>query len=81
MDESSSALDTANEAHLFSTLQDAGITYVSIGHRPTLSQFHSRVLRLLPSEDTMQGGKMHSSRAKCGWEITGAKEYEASLVS
>ena len=33
MDESTSALDTANERLLYRALRDAGITYVSVGHR------------------------------------------------
>lgn len=50
MDESTSALDTANEALLYDALSTAGISYVSVGHRPTLVNFHSRVLRLNPDE-------------------------------
>jgi putative ATP-binding cassette transporter len=33
MDESTSALDTANERVLYQALRDAGITFVSVGHR------------------------------------------------
>ena len=33
MDESTSALDTANERLLYQTLRAAGITFVSVGHR------------------------------------------------
>ncbi len=33
MDESTSALDTANERRLYQALRDAGITFVSVGHR------------------------------------------------
>ena len=33
MDESTSALDTANERLLYQALRDAGITFVSVGHR------------------------------------------------
>lgn len=36
MDESTSALDTGNEAALYAALGEAGITYVSVGHRPSL---------------------------------------------
>jgi len=36
MDESTSALDTANEASLYKALAAAGITFVSVGHRPSL---------------------------------------------
>jgi len=46
LDESTSALDTDNEKHLYSLMKAAGITFVSVGHRPSLVQFHKRVLRL-----------------------------------
>ena len=36
LDESTSALDTDNEAHLYGEMRDAGVTFVSVGHRPTL---------------------------------------------
>ena len=36
MDESTSALDTANERLLYRALRDAGITFVSVGHRCAL---------------------------------------------
>ena len=51
MDESTSALDTENEALLYQALASAGITYVSVGHRPSLVEFHSNVLRLSPPAD------------------------------
>lgn len=46
LDESTSALDEANEAHLYSQIEAAGITYVSIGHRSTLYKYHNKVLRI-----------------------------------
>lgn len=46
MDESTSALDEGNEAHLYQQLYDAGITYMSVGHRSSLRNFHSQVLTL-----------------------------------
>jgi ABC-type uncharacterized transport system fused permease/ATPase subunit len=41
-----SALDVDNEAYLYGQMRAAGITFISVGHRPSLVQFHSRVLRL-----------------------------------
>ena len=61
MDESTSALDTRNERLLYEALRTAGVTYVSVGHRPTLLQFHQRVLLL---HGDGQGG----------WETRPAKE-------
>lgn len=46
LDESTSALDEANEAHLYQRIEDAGITYISVGHRNTLYKYHQKVLRI-----------------------------------
>lgn len=46
LDESTSALDEANEAHLYSQIEAAGITYISIGHRRTLYKYHKKVLHI-----------------------------------
>jgi ABC-type uncharacterized transport system fused permease/ATPase subunit len=45
MDESTSALDEDNEAHLYKELKRAGVTYISVGHRSSLLQFHANVLQ------------------------------------
>lgn len=46
LDECSSALDVASEDRLYSHLRRSGIGYISVGHRPTLFQYHDVVLRL-----------------------------------
>lgn len=46
LDESTSALDEANEAHLYKQIERAGIAYISIGHRRTLYQYHNKNLRI-----------------------------------
>lgn len=46
MDEGTSALDEANEAHLYTLLTAYGATVVSVGHRSTLLQHHTHVLTL-----------------------------------
>ena len=48
LDEATSSLDEAGEAHLYRLLREKlpGTTVVSIGHRPTLSQFHERKMRI-----------------------------------
>lgn len=46
MDESTSALDSTNERVLYTALKNAGITFVSVGHRPTLLEYHEKVLVL-----------------------------------
>jgi vitamin B12/bleomycin/antimicrobial peptide transport system ATP-binding/permease protein len=61
LDEATSALDVKNEEHLYRLLQAAAITYISVGHRPSVLQYHQHVLeltgearwRLLPVETYM----------------------------
>ncbi|KAK1440087.1 hypothetical protein QVD17_05912 [Tagetes erecta] len=48
LDESTSALDEANEARLYEKINAAGITYISIGHRTSLRKFHKTSLRISP---------------------------------
>jgi putative ATP-binding cassette transporter len=47
LDEATSALDTNNEANLYQQLCNLGIRFISVGHRPTILPFHTRVLILL----------------------------------
>ncbi len=49
LDEATSALDIENEEALYDQLQAIEMTYVSVGHRPTLRQYHQLILEL--SED------------------------------
>jgi len=46
LDEATSALDVNNEEHLYHLLQAAELTYVSVGHRPSMLQYHQYVLEL-----------------------------------
>lgn len=46
LDEATSALDVENERHLYHLLAEMEIVYVSIGHRPTLLDYHKTVLEL-----------------------------------
>lgn len=62
LDESTSALDVANEGRLYEHLQQAGVTYISVGHRPTLRQYHQHVLEVLEDESWhLQSGSNGSS--------------------
>ncbi|KAG8053058.1 hypothetical protein GUJ93_ZPchr0001g32654 [Zizania palustris] len=61
LDESTSALDDMNEGHLYSQIEAAGITYISIGHRKTLHKFHNKVLHISNS-----GSSDSSSR---NWDL------------
>ena len=49
LDEATSALDLKNEESLYRYLQSAGTTFLSVGHRSTLVDYHQSVLKL--SED------------------------------
>jgi putative ATP-binding cassette transporter len=46
LDEATSALDVNNEASLYENLQNSNVTYISVGHRPTLQNYHQLVLEL-----------------------------------
>ncbi|BAY81687.1 ABC transporter ATP-binding protein [Calothrix parasitica NIES-267] len=46
LDEATSSLDVKNEKLLYSQLQQSDITYISVGHRSTLLDYHDCVLRI-----------------------------------
>uniref|UniRef100_A0A7R9YA46 ABC transporter domain-containing protein n=2 Tax=Pinguiococcus pyrenoidosus TaxID=172671 RepID=A0A7R9YA46_9STRA len=49
LDEATSALDVDNEAVMYEALANCpSMSYVSVGHRPTLERFHDLKLRLAP---------------------------------
>jgi putative ATP-binding cassette transporter len=62
LDEATSALDAENEQRLYQTLRDLDVTFVSVGHRPSLLQYHDLVLQLRPGAT---------------WQLTPAQEYTA----
>ena len=47
LDEATSALDVQNEKSLYRHLQQTNTTYISVGHRPTLVEYHHILLRIL----------------------------------
>lgn len=47
LDEATSALDLQNEKHLYQQLQQSETTFISVGHRESLLNYHHRVLELL----------------------------------
>jgi ABC-type uncharacterized transport system fused permease/ATPase subunit len=63
LDEATSALDVRNERLVYGLARRAGVTLVSVGHRPTLARYHERVLRLVP------GGE-----DGCGWRVDRAED-------
>ena len=46
LDEATSALDVKTEKHLYNLLKKRDLAIISVGHRPTLIEFHSSVLEL-----------------------------------
>jgi putative ATP-binding cassette transporter len=64
LDESTSALDVDNERHLYGVLANERITYISVGHRPTLARYHRAILEI------SGGGK---------WRVLSPEEYERSI--
>jgi vitamin B12/bleomycin/antimicrobial peptide transport system ATP-binding/permease protein len=53
LDEATSALDLKNEEQLYQHLQKIGLTFLSVGHRLTLANYHQLVLKL-SSDQTWQ---------------------------
>ncbi len=47
LDEATSALDVKTEEHLYNLLKKRDLAVISVGHRPTLIEFHSSVLELI----------------------------------
>lgn len=47
LDEATSALDIANELKLYQLLAATGTTMISVGHRPSILQYHPRVLEIV----------------------------------
>ncbi|MEG3840163.1 ATP-binding cassette domain-containing protein, partial [Microcoleus sp. herbarium14] len=63
LDEATSALDLKNEQHLYEQLQATKTTFVSVGHRMSLLQYHQQVLELLGDGN---------------WRLVSAEEYRDS---
>lgn len=47
LDEATSALDLQNEKHLYQQLQESETTFISVGHRESLLNYHQLVLEIL----------------------------------
>ena len=46
LDEATSSLDEENERVLYENLRGLGISFVSVGHRSTLKEFHDHLIQL-----------------------------------
>ena len=60
LDEATSALDVTNERRLYELLQSLDMTYISVGHRPSLVDYHQTVLDL---------------GTENGWQLLSADNY------
>jgi putative ATP-binding cassette transporter len=73
LDEATSALDELSQRRVMSIFDDelCGATVVSIGHRPGLEQFHTRVLHLVrnPEGATLHQGPLRDARLTDGQEV------------
>ncbi len=63
LDEATSALDVTNERRLYELLQSQDITYISVGHRPSLVDYHQTVLDLRPENGN-------------SWQLLAAEDYQ-----
>ncbi|GFR42440.1 hypothetical protein Agub_g3347, partial [Astrephomene gubernaculifera] len=66
LDEATSALDQDTEAKLYRALQQSGITYVSVGHRSSLREYHTTLLLLRNEGGSSSGGEGSSGAT---WEV------------
>ncbi|RUR73150.1 ABC transporter ATP-binding protein [Chlorogloeopsis fritschii PCC 6912] len=64
LDEATSALDLANEQKLYQQLRTQPATLISVGHRPSLLQYHEYVLEL---------------DGNSNWQLVPTEEYTANL--
>lgn len=61
LDEATSALDLKNEERLYQQMQATSTVFISVGHRPSLLQYHQQILEL-------QGDS--------SWQLTLAQNYD-----
>jgi vitamin B12/bleomycin/antimicrobial peptide transport system ATP-binding/permease protein len=66
LDEATSALDPQNEAHLYQQLQASGITFLSVGHRESLNQYHQGVLDFSGRQTGLTDDQIVHNLAKVG---------------
>lgn len=74
MDEATSALDIDNEERLYKRVSSSGVTFVSVGHRPSLAAYHDRVLRLSPVESSAKEG------SRASWEVLDSESADVAVT-
>lgn len=65
LDEATSALDVRNERQLYELLRSLDLVYISVGHRPSLLDYHQVVLEL---------------GTQTGWRLWSVEEYRSTLA-
>ncbi len=66
LDEATSALDAKNEQLLYQQLQASGMTFLSVGHRESLSNYHHSILELTAIDDEIDRQELQN------WSLTAA---------
>ena len=66
LDEATSALDLANEASLYQQLQESETTFISVGHRESLFNYHRWVLELTENSH---------------WQLSTVEDYQRKKVN
>jgi ABC-type uncharacterized transport system, permease and ATPase components len=66
LDEATSALDLKNEDRLYKQLQETGKTFISVGHRESLFNYHQKVLEL--AEDS-------------SWRLVDIEDYHSTAIT
>ncbi len=73
LDEATSALDTKNEKLLYQQLQASGMTFLSVGHREILSDYHQSILELTAVDGIVGVASQNENRQDVrNWSLTAA---------
>jgi vitamin B12/bleomycin/antimicrobial peptide transport system ATP-binding/permease protein len=71
LDEATSALDSKNEELLYQQLQGSGITFLSVGHRESLSNYHQSILELTAIDGIVGVASQNENRQdRQNWSLT-----------
>ena len=68
LDEATSALDFRNEENLYRQLQEIGATFISVGHRESLLNYHQSVLQLSKEDSTWRLVPSQGYQSNFQWE-------------
>lgn len=68
LDEATSALDLANEKRVYQRIRDTTTSYISVGHRDSLRQYHNYVLEL----DSNQAWQLYRTDSEDGQNLVTA---------